>query len=68
MYVQVWPGKIHNHRETWVPAVTHDFLPTIMDALNVESDHPTWEMDGISLMPFIEKASIPTTRPKPIGA
>jgi arylsulfatase A-like enzyme len=29
----VWPEMIKTHRETWVPAVTHDFLPTIMEAL-----------------------------------
>ena len=27
----VYPAKIASHRETWVPAVTHDFLPTIME-------------------------------------
>ena len=65
----VWPGMISEHRETWVPAVTHDFLPTIMEAIGVISDHPSWALDGVSLMPFITgpPAGIPTARPKPIG-
>ena len=63
----VWPNKIHSHRETWVPAVTHDFLPTILDVLHVQSDHPSYELDGISLMPFITGEVMPSVRPKPIG-
>ncbi len=61
---------ISTHRETWVPAVTHDFLPTIMEALGVSSDNPTFPLDGMSLMPFITAptpAAIPASRPKPIG-
>jgi hypothetical protein len=52
-----------------VPAVTHDFLPTIMEALHVQHDHPSWALDGLSLMPFITAAAeaIPTRRPQPIG-
>ena len=52
-----------------MPAVTHDFLPTILDVLGVASDHPTWELDGVSLMPFITEsvAEIPRSRAKPIG-
>ena len=66
----VWPEMISTHRETWVPAVTHDFLPTIMEALGVTSDNPTFPLDGMSLMPFITaptSAAIPSSRPKPIG-
>ena len=65
----VWPDKISVHRETWVPAVTHDFLPTIMEALGVTSDNPTFPLDGVSLMPFITSTpeDIPSTRAKPIG-
>eukprot|EP01052_Picozoa_sp_SAG31_P030071 SAG31_NODE_3053_length_4739_cov_24.623060_3_plen_162_part_00 len=66
----VWPSKIKTHRETWVPAVTHDFLPTIMEALGVQSDRPSYALDGISLFPFIAAtmdSQVPTARPKPIG-
>ena len=46
----VWPDKISVHRETWVPAVTHDFMPTVMEALGIASDHPTFPLDGVSLV------------------
>ena len=35
------------------PATTADFLPTIMVILEVETDNPSWAMDGIDLMPVI---------------
>ena len=35
----------------------------------MQSDHPSWALDGVSLVPFIEAAAaeIPRARPKPIG-
>lgn len=71
-----WPARIKRNVDTWVPAVTHDILPTLMDVFGVASDHPDWPIDGISLMPFVEAASgepgamrahLPTRRDKPIG-
>lgn len=37
-----WPAGIVSHRETNVPAVTMDILPTIMDLLGVNSTHPSY--------------------------
>ena len=60
------PAHIKTHRNVTTPTVTMDILPTIMDLLNVESDHPDWEMDGMSLLPYIgDKTDLP--RPDPIG-
>ena len=45
---------------------TGDFLPTIMDVLDVKTDNPTWTMDGMSLLPYVMgNNSMP--RPKPLG-
>ena len=49
----VWPAMIKQNIDTWFPAVTHDFLPTILDALGVASDRPNAPLDGTSLMPLI---------------
>mmetsp|Transcript_12590 Transcript_12590/g.32198 ORF Transcript_12590/g.32198 Transcript_12590/m.32198 type:complete len:249 (-) Transcript_12590:813-1559(-) len=66
------PGIIHapmllqEHRNVTTVAVTSDFLPTIMDLLGVQTDNPTWAMDGMSLLPYIgANASLP--RPEPLG-
>ena len=53
------PGIIHspqliNHFvNITTPVFSQDFLPTIMSMLHVDSDHPEWSMDGISLMPYL---------------
>lgn len=62
----VWPDRISKNVVTNYPAVTHDFLPTIMEAFGVSSDHPDWPLDGVSLMPFAN-GQHPTRRDKPIG-
>lgn len=57
---------ITEFRNVSTVAVTSDFLPTIMDLLGVQTDNPTWAMDGMSLLPYIgEKSDLP--RPKPLG-
>ena len=70
----VWPSMIKKNIETWYPAVTHDFLPTILEAIGVTSDRPTEALDGISLMPFVRAAAgtddaplPPAQRTTPIG-
>jgi arylsulfatase A-like enzyme len=59
------PGLINGHRNVTTPAITSDFLPTIMELLGVTSPHPEWAMDGISLLPYIANASMPEDAPRP---
>eukprot|EP01052_Picozoa_sp_SAG31_P032831 SAG31_NODE_3642_length_4032_cov_1.536232_3_plen_168_part_00 len=60
------PMLIQTHRNVTTVAVTSDFMPTIMELLDVKSDNPSWPIDGISLLPFIgEDTALP--RPQPLG-
>ena len=62
------PGIIHSpmHISSFInvttPTVTSDFLPTIMELLNVQSDHPTWVIDGMSLVNIMQGNTVPTAR------
>lgn len=47
-----WPALIKNARTTNVPAVTSDYLPTILDLLSIKADNLP-ALDGISLKPVI---------------
>jgi len=59
-----WPSHIDSRRTTDFPAVTSDYLPTILDALQI--DYPSGRpLDGVSLMPVIEGKL--QKRTKPIG-
>ncbi|WP_435895186.1 sulfatase family protein [Oceaniferula spumae] len=59
-----WPARVKTGSVSEFPAVTSDYLPTIIDALGVglAEDRPR---DGISLIPVIEGKQ--TERKKPIG-
>ncbi len=59
-----WPAQIAAGSVTDFPAVTSDYLPTILDAVGAElaDDRP---LDGISLLPVF--AGEMTERPRPIG-
>eukprot|EP01051_Picozoa_sp_SAG22_P022623 SAG22_NODE_5490_length_1005_cov_0.901766_2_plen_80_part_01 len=57
---------IQEHRNVTTVAVTQDFLPTIMELIGVTSDNPSWIMDGMSLLPYIQ-AETDKPRPKPLG-
>ncbi|MFK7767178.1 MAG: sulfatase [Mariniblastus sp.] len=59
----VWPNKVKSPRTTDIPAVTSDYLPTILDAIGV--DAPDRPLDGISLLPLIEGEM--ENRNSPIG-
>jgi arylsulfatase A-like enzyme len=48
------PPLIQRNLNITTPVGTWDFLPTIMELLEVESDHPDWIMDGISLVPIVQ--------------
>lgn len=58
------PAYITSNLNVSTPATTADFLPTVMDILGVESSHPSWAMDGISLLPLLKNITAP--RPKPL--
>ncbi|MFD2158350.1 sulfatase [Rubritalea tangerina] len=53
----IWPAKIKQGRETDMPCVTSDYLPTVLDAMGLEHPQPKLELDGESLMPLIEGQS-----------
>ena len=68
------PGMVHapmfvtKNVNSTMPATSADILPTIMELLQVDSDTPTWPLDGISLLPFLRNATAAIgPRPKPIG-
>jgi arylsulfatase A-like enzyme len=60
----VWPDRIHAPRVVTAPAVTSDYLPTILEALGLPkpADRP---LDGISILPQILGAL--ETRPVPVA-
>lgn len=62
--ILVWPARVKAGSQTDFPAVTSDYLPTILDALQVDyaDERP---LDGISLLPVIDGQQ--TERSKPIG-
>lgn len=60
-----WPAQISSNRVTRYPAATMDYLPTLMDILGISHPHPSWPVDGESLMPFINGAV--ESRTSPIG-
>lgn len=47
-----WPDKISSNQKTNFPAVTSDYLPTILDMLSLKTPK-NLELDGISLLPAI---------------
>ena len=61
----VWPAKIAKARSTEVPCITSDYVPTVLDALNIDHPNANYAIDGISLMPLIENST--KDRQSPIG-
>jgi arylsulfatase A-like enzyme len=59
-----WPARIKPASETGFPAVTSDYLPTILDVVGVELPDRR-PVDGISLVPVFEGKL--HERPVPIG-
>jgi len=49
-----WPDLIKQNRETWFPSYVSDYLPTVLELLNVSHQHPDWIADGMSLMSVIK--------------
>jgi arylsulfatase A-like enzyme len=60
-----WPAMIQAGRTTKIPAVTSDYLPTVLDYLGVPPTEARDPIDGISLRGVIEGTM--AERPLPIG-
>ena len=60
----VWPARIPTPRVVSAPCVTSDYLPTILDALDLP-DAGVMPRDGISLLPILEGRQ--TRRGSPIA-
>ena len=58
-----WPGQVTAGTVTDVPASTSDYLPTVLDLLDIEPPDPR-PLDGVSLLPLIEGTM--RERPRPI--
>lgn len=59
-----WPRRIAAGRTTDYPAVTSDYLPTIVEMIGAKMN-PVRPVDGVSLMPVIQNRI--DQRPNPIG-
>ncbi len=60
-----WPTKVKDPRLTTIPAGIFDFLPTILDYLNISTDKALSPLDGISLRSLIDGTW--EERPKPLA-
>ncbi len=60
----VWPGRIRPGSVTEMPASTSDYLPTILDMLDIKmpDDRP---LDGVSLLPVFSEPT--ARRPRGLG-
>ena len=61
------PGLITRFINVTTPVFTGDFLPTMMSLLGVQTDNPTWVMDGVDLLDIIKAPSAPRGKPIPIS-
>lgn len=53
-----WPAVIKEHLDATIPGTAWDILPTLMDILSVEHDHPDWPLDGQSLLPLFRSEPV----------
>eukprot|EP01083_Nonionella_stella_P138095 420230_1 len=66
--IMEWPAIIPNGSyNISYPIYTSDFLPTVMDILNVTSDTPDWKLDGISILDVLNNPDAITTRSSPLA-
>lgn len=61
-----WPQVINGHVDTLHAAVTNDFLPTVLDLLDIKHPNPEWPSDGVSLLPLL-RGDVPPTTPRSKG-
>ncbi|MFI3262199.1 MAG: sulfatase-like hydrolase/transferase [Rikenellaceae bacterium] len=59
-----WPKVVKEPFETDAPAVTSDYLPTIVSALGIDKKKCVNELDGVDLMPLVKGKKF--TRKTPI--
>ena len=57
-----WPARIKDARISSFPANTSDIFPTLLDIIGVKAD-PDRPLDGISLLPVLDKQIENRTRP-----
>ncbi len=50
-----WPDRIPHARDTNIPCCTSDYYPTVMDVLGFIPESQPRPIDGISLLPLIER-------------
>jgi arylsulfatase A-like enzyme len=60
-----WPARVKPGAVTDYPAVTSDYLPTILDVLGIADLEKARPIDGVSLAPLM--AGLQKKRPTPIG-
>ncbi len=61
--LMTWPNGVKQPMVTDAPVVTSDYLPTVVDALEIAL--PANTLDGTSILPLLEGKKF--TRPAPIG-
>ena len=59
-----WPAKIKKPFNTSIPCSTSDMFPTLLHIAKTRSTHPKRPLDGINIMPLLEKKW--KRRPEPI--
>ena len=57
-YIVRWPGRVPAGRTTAQLAITMDWVATFLDAAGV-APHPEYPLDGISLLPVLERPDAP---------
>jgi arylsulfatase A-like enzyme len=66
-----WPASIKQNVVSSFPAATMDYMPTLLDILQADHPHPSWPLDGTSLLPVLTAKSAlaarAITRSKPLG-
>ncbi len=60
-----WPAHISKPFTSNIPVCTSDIYPTIVDILKIKVPHQIQPLDGISLLPLIDRQM--QKRPTPIG-
>ena len=61
-----WPTRIPKPFVTTVPACTMDFYPTVLDLLDITMPDQIEPVDGISLLPLIDRTIDRRQRPIPL--
>ncbi len=60
-YIVRWPGRIRPGGVTAQLAITMDWVPTFLEAAGA-APHPDYPLDGMSLLPVLERPEAPVDR------